>query len=345
MNNLFLLSQSGLSTYIKAREEAEKHTEGMSAADIEANTKLVVQGSLINEVENDGTAEFTIDSQGTAHIPIIGMLKNDININDIIGAVIFGRAVTTYNFITQATTQAESDPDVKRIRYEINTGGGEVAGIEPASNAIFNAKKPTESVVYNAAESGGYWLGSQADKFIAVGKTSFLGSIGVATEFVDETVSETAQGKQKIILTSTNAPKKRFDIKTEGGQEIVIGIMDEVHDIFVEHIVRGRSKKVPGINADFVNSKFGQGGTMGAKKALKNKMIDGIISSTGSANGGGRMLTSAESQPLLPGADPDNPTQNIGSLSIITGYGCSRGGVVDPAQPMVFCGPASGRRR
>ena len=311
MKNLFLMSQSGLIAYIKARSEAEKRAEAMTTADIEANTKLVVEGSLINDVDSDGDVEFDVDSDGIAHIPITGMLKNSIGIIDIIRAVISGQSATTYRFIIRATEIANADPDVKGIRYEINTGGGDVAGIEAASNAIFNSKKPTQALVHSAAESGGFWLGSQADEFIALGKTSFLGSVGVAAEFVDETAAETAQGVQKIILTSTDAPKKRFDIKSDEGQAIIVEMMDEMHAIFVEHIVRGRKKKFQAITPDFVNKKFGQGGTMGAKKALRNKMIDGILSSTSSANGGGRMSVSAD-PPSTPGADPDSVTNNTG---------------------------------
>ena len=316
MKNLFLMSQSGLESYLKAKAESLKRSETMSAEDIEANTELVVQGPLINAVTRDGDVEFSTDAQGIAHIPIVGMLKNNIDFMSVIGAALFGRATTTYGFITEATKQAESDPEVKGIQYEIDSGGGDVVGIEAASNAIFSAKKPTQAIIHSEAASGGYWLGCQADKLIAVGKTTLLGSIGVAGEFMDETAAEAAEGVQRVILTSTSAPKKRFDIKSESGQQIVVELMDEMHAIFVEHIVRGRSKQVKGITPDFVNKKFGQGGTMGAEKALKNKMIDGILGA-GSASGDGRMAASANNQSLdNPGADPvifntDNQEENM----------------------------------
>ncbi len=291
MNNLYLMSQSQLAKYIQARERIDKITEGMSKDELESNANFVIKGSIINDLDEIGNADFDIDSDGIAHIPIVGMLKNTIGIIDIIGAVLFGKAATTYQYITEATIQAESDGDVKGIIYDLNTGGGEVQGIEATSNAIFNAKKPTKSIVRSSAESGGYWLGAQSDEFIAAGKTSFLGSIGIAAEFIDKTAAETAQGIQRVIITSTDAPKKRFDIKSEDGQQIIIEMMDEMHAIFVEHIVRGRGKQIQGITTDFVNKKFGQGSTMGAKKALRHKMIDGILSAT---NGNGKSLFSAE---------------------------------------------------
>lgn len=272
LKQLYLLSESILSDYIKSSKDLKLMAVGMSAEDIRKNTEYIFEQTLINEIPENGVVKLDIDAEGIAHIPIVGMLANNVTPS----ASFFGESITTYNFITESIRLAEETQQVKEIFLEVNSGGGHAEGVEPASNAIFNASKKTTARVHFMAASGAYWLASQVDHITAAGKLSSFGSIGVATEFVDRSKSDEARGIKRIILTSSDAPQKRIDITTDKGQAVVVERMDEIHSVFVDQIIRGRAKAGKSITAKFINENFGKGGVMAADRALKNGMIDSI---------------------------------------------------------------------
>jgi ClpP class serine protease len=134
-----------------------------------------------------------------------------------------------------------------------------------AMDSIRNAKKPVRSVVTNTAASAAFGLASQASGGLyAESRAAMFGSVGVAaTMFIYP---------EEVEITSTEAPNKRPDVTTEEGKAVVREELDALHDLFVEGIAAGR-KTTP----EKVNKNFGRGSTLLADAALKNGMIDGIL--------------------------------------------------------------------
>ena len=203
------------------------------------------------------STEMTIE--GTrAIIPIRGVLSKEY---DAFTDLFFGS--TGYDDIIEEIYKAESDPRIKEIIFEIDSVGGSVVGLFDAVDVIYSMKKPTKSYVTGMCASAAYALASQTDSIICESRGSMVGSIGVvATVHVDDSVVE---------ITSTDAPNKRPDVQTPEGRETVRGELDEIHELFVEAIARGRNKTIQTINTD-----FGRGSTFLAGKALERGMIDSI---------------------------------------------------------------------
>lgn len=268
------MSEVELKAFFDCSKELREAAYVMTAKEVEEHRTDILISAVINEVEEDRKIELEIDSEGIAHIPIQGMLTNDVSPS----AAFFGESITTFDFITQSIEAAESNPNVQEIVFEISSGGGDVAGLEVAADAIFNAKKHTTGRIHEMAASAAFWLASQTDKIVAVGRTSSAGSIGVAAEFIDRSAQDKTNGVKRVILTSTDAPQKRLDITTAAGQKQTINRLDEIHTVFVDHIVRGISSRHPEINTEFVNKNFGKGSVMAADAALKVGMIDEIES-------------------------------------------------------------------
>lgn len=179
-------------------------------------------------------------------------------------AMLFGGGNITYPEIRSAFAEAQANPDVKEIYMNIDSGGGQVAGLFDTIDAMQSVTKPITARISLAA-SAAYALASQADKMVATGRASMVGSVGiVATMRKDDSVFE---------ITSTNAPNKRPDPSTEAGQAVIREELDALHEIFVESIADGR-----GVDAKTVNTTFGQGATLLAKQALEKGMIDEIAS-------------------------------------------------------------------
>ena len=236
----------------------------------EAREDLMLSLSAINVTPRNAeqlSKSYVVDSEGTAHIPIVGELTPHAE-TDVCGGYT-ANALTEYGFIIAATQAADEDESVERIQYDVNSPGGYVDGLMGAVDAIRSATKETLAFVDGMAASAAYWLVSQTDKIVAASPASRVGSIGVAVEILDFTRALEMEGIDKIILTSTDAPLKRPDVKTEEGQGLIVDSLDDTHKVFVQYVAEGR-----GVDPGEVTDKYGRGGMLIAENALIAGMID-----------------------------------------------------------------------
>ena len=199
---------------------------------------------------------------GVAEISVTGTLTNT---PDMI-AMFFGGGNTTYSEIITAIKIAENDSSVNSVVFNINSGGGHFDGLFDALAAMQNMVKPTKSIIHNLGASAAFAIATQADTVYASNIAARIGSVGVAVTFYND--------DHEIDITSTESPKKRPDVKTDEGVDMVREELDALHEIFVEAIANGR-----GISATDVNANFGRGATVLANDALKRGMIDGVLTS------------------------------------------------------------------
>ncbi len=226
-----------------------------------------LSGYVPSASENDkyeASAGSVLSVKGqTAIINVKGVLTK----NPDIMAMIFGGGNTTYAQIISSVEQANADHRIKDIVMNVDSGGGQVDGLFDAVATLQSSKKPIKAIVGGMAASAAYALVASADTIVASSKASIVGSIGIVASFrTDDDI---------VSVTSTNAPKKRPDVKTEEGVAIVREELDALHELFVGAIADGR-----GISAKKINADFGQGGVLLAEEALKRGMIDSIHSGT-----------------------------------------------------------------
>jgi len=177
-------------------------------------------------------------------------------------AWLFGGGNTTYQQIQQALAIAAADPTIKRAVLYVDSPGGHVHGLFDCIAAL-DAFPKALSVVASQACSAAYSLASVAGKIEGTNEAAEFGSIGVAARyFVSDNV---------VDVTSTEAPNKRPDVRTDEGKAVVRKELDDIHDLFVDAIAHGRST-----TADKVNEKFGRGAVVLAREAKKLGMIDRI---------------------------------------------------------------------
>lgn len=178
---------------------------------------------------------------------------------------------TRYSDIQDNVKEADSDPEVDSIILDINSPGGYVDGVSETAEVIRNAKKPTIARVGYVAASGAYWLACACNKIEATTKVAIFGSIGVVVSYYDWSKYLENNGIKEIVITSTDAPKKRLDPATEEGRNDLLEILDKTHTIFAEAVAIGRKTTIEKVNSD-----FGKGGVLIASDALKVGMIDKI---------------------------------------------------------------------
>lgn len=204
---------------------------------------------------------------GVAHIPVVGQLTPSA---DPCGAWM-GMAETEYGFIQAALISAEDNAAVLEIALDVDSPGGYLDGLDETAQLLGAVSKPTTSFVGNLAASAAYWLASQTDKIVAMSPASEVGSIGVAAEEYDDDQALTNDGIAHRVYTSTDAPDKRPDTKTEEGRAKIVANLDAAHEIFVRRVAEGR-----GVSPAKVSKDFGRGGVVIAERAMAAGMIDEV---------------------------------------------------------------------
>lgn len=207
-------------------------------------------------------AQDIFSKQGnTAVINVFGAMQR----NDDVFTEYFG--ITTYESIMRSIKVANDDPEIDSIVMNFDTQGGIAVGCEVAAKAISGSSKPIYGYITEAC-SAGYFLASQCKK-LTMSELSVVGSIGTVVEVVDFSGMESAVGINRYTITSTNAPKKRFDIKSEDGQAIIKETLDTMASVFVSFVADGR-----GVSPSVVESDFGQGGVIIGADAVAVGMGD-----------------------------------------------------------------------
>jgi signal peptide peptidase SppA len=169
---------------------------------------------------------------------------------------------------------AMRDESIKAVVLDINSPGGMVPGIPEMAAEIRGARgtKPIYAVADHQASSGGYWLGSQADKFY-VTKSGRVGSVGVLSIHENREGEAAKEGVQHTLISAG-------EFKTEGNpyeplsDEARADVQEQVnafYGMFVADVAKGR-----GVDTKEVLDNYGQGRELLAKPALKAGMVDGI---------------------------------------------------------------------
>lgn len=208
---------------------------------------------------------WTVETRnGVAIVPVNGPIFRYANL-----FTMFSGATSVQDLATDFQASLE-DPSVKAVLLNVDSPGGEVAGINEMASMIRAAagKKPVVTYVGGMAASGAYWLASQTQAIVA-DSTALLGSIGIVATFRDRKAADEKAGIANYEIVSSQSPKKRLDPGTESGRAAIQAVIDDLAAEFVASVAAGR-----GIAAEKVLSDFGQGGVMTAKRAIDAGMAD-----------------------------------------------------------------------
>lgn len=210
-------------------------------------------------------ATWTVEIRdGVAIVPVNGPIFRYANL-----FTMFSGGTSVQDLATDFQASLEN-PAVKALLLNVDSPGGEVAGINEMGAMIRAAaeKKPVVTYVGGMAASGAYWLASQSQAIVA-DSTAMIGSIGVVATFRDRKAADEKAGIANYEIVSSQSPKKRMDPGTEAGRAYIQALIDDLAAEFVAAVASGR-----GISVEKVLSDFGQGGVMTAKRAIDAGMAD-----------------------------------------------------------------------
>ena len=174
---------------------------------------------------------------GVAFIPVAGLLINRFNWS-------FGGWVTGYNYIRSMLSAALADDDVKGIVFDVNSGGGQVAGCFELVEDIYASRqiKPSVAVIDSSCYSAAYAIASATSKVI-ITPSGGAGSIGVLQTHFDYSKNMSDAGVKITFVHSG-------DHKIDGNpyQSLPRNVLDnmqksvdDVRKIFVDTVARNRS--------------------------------------------------------------------------------------------------------
>jgi len=179
--------------------------------------------------------------QGVAVIPIVGSL---VRRGSYIGA---SSGVTSYEGISAQLRAAAEDDEVRVIALEIDSFGGEAAGIFDLGAQIRRVReiKPVRAFVADYALSAGYAIASQADH-ITVPPFGEAGSVGVVCMHADY---EGYLEKEGIRITLVHSGARKvdgnpFEALPAGTRERLQAECDDMWRAFAAMVEEGRRGRV-----------------------------------------------------------------------------------------------------
>lgn len=183
---------------------------------------------------------YRIDRDGIVTLPLHGILVQRGTFVMPECAYLLG-----YDDIRAVADQALADPAVKAILLDVDSPGGELAGVAELGAALLRARgtKPVWAVANEQAYSAGYWLASAAQQ-VWLPATAGLGSIGVIAVHLDRSGLEAAAGL-KFTAIYSGARKNDFTPHEPLSREATAVLRAEVeraHGIFADAVSQHRSK-------------------------------------------------------------------------------------------------------
>jgi len=154
-----------------------------------------------------------------------------------------GANVTETSSVARAVSDAAADAGITAIALQVDSPGGQVAGMQEAAAAIHAARasKPVHAVVESLAASGGYWLASQAESITAPADAK-VGSIGVYTVAVDESARAEREGVKVHVIRSGPHKGAGEPGAPITGEHLAAtqSVVDGLAELFVADVARGR---------------------------------------------------------------------------------------------------------
>jgi capsid assembly protease len=193
---------------------------------------------------------------GVAVLPVGGPIFRYANIlTEISGA-------TSVEVLATDFRAALDDPDIRGIVLEIDSPGGQIAGISEFADQVAAAGKPTVAYISDLGASAGYWIAAAADQVI-IRDTAAAGSVGVVATLRRDKKDD------RIQIVSSQSPRKRVDPETEDGRAVLQGVVDDIADVFIMQVAAYRR-----VDPAHVLEHFGQGGLLVGRKAVSAGLAD-----------------------------------------------------------------------
>ncbi len=207
---------------------------------------------------------YMLSDRGVAVVPIIGSLVQRGGLMDAMSGM------TSYQAIAQQIDAAMADPRVRGVLLEVDSPGGEGAGVFDLAAQIRtkSKQKPIWGIANEMAFSAGYAILSATSR-VSVPALGMAGSIGVIMLHVDQSIYDAKRG---LVYTPIFAGARKNDFS---GHEPLSAealntaqkMVDRMYSVFVDTVAANR-------NIDAENVRATEAGIFHGPDAVSNGLAD-----------------------------------------------------------------------
>lgn len=209
---------------------------------------------------------YEVTPDGVAIIPIFGTLVRRAY------GLMAQSGLTTYTEIAQQFDAAVNDQSVRAILLDIDSPGGDAAGVFDLAEKIYAARatKPVWAIADEESFSAAYLLAAAAEK-IYLPRTGGVGSIGVIAVHLDQSQADENDG---LSYTAVFAGERKNDFTphaplSDPARTTLQTEINRVYEMFVQSVARMR-----GITPDSV--KATEAGLFFGEAAIAARLADAI---------------------------------------------------------------------
>lgn len=207
---------------------------------------------------------------GVAVINVDGTITHRANfLSDFSGG-------TSTEMMSGAIRTALRDDQVKSILLRIDSPGGTVPGVPELAKEIMAARgtKPIVAYASPMMASAAYWIGSAADRIVAMPSAEAIGSIGVRMVHVEHSQADVEAG---IVRTQLAVPDGKgaindFTPLSDASRAELMTKINAIYNDFAGAVAAAR-----GVSVAQVKDQFGGGRTFLAGEALQRGLIDSTM--------------------------------------------------------------------
>lgn len=195
-----------------------------------------------------------------------------VTIGKGVGLVEVEGAIVSSEELISEITRLSKDPRVSALVVRIESPGGAVGAVQEIYAELKKFKEKGKPIVASmgvVAASGGYYIACAADSIVANPGT-LTGSIGVVMSFANTEALFRKIGIQ-VEVVKTGEYKDLGSINrplTEEERRLVLGLLDDVHNQFVEVIAQERSMSVDEVRL------IADGRLLTGRQALDLRLVD-----------------------------------------------------------------------
>lgn len=194
-------------------------------------------------------------------------------LGDRIGVIEINGVIKSSDQIVKQLAEFGKDKKVKTIIVRIDSPGGAVGPSQEIYREIIKIRKekPVVASIGTLGASGGYYIASAATKIVA-NEGSVTGSIGVIIQFFNFQQLLGKIGVKSNVVKSgefKDAGSPTRDL-TKEERELIQGVIDDVHNQFVDAVAKGRNLKREDV------AKVADGRIITGRQAKELKLIDEI---------------------------------------------------------------------
>lgn len=215
--------------------------------------------------------------------PLVPMRGPGVSTQDRIAVLELSGPLVSSPLSVAGTSWAEIESELNSLArneaftgvlVKIDSGGGEVKGLEPARRALqrLAMRKPVYTFVSGACASAAYWLASASTRVYGE-RLSAVGSLG-AYAVVHDTSALAERAGLKVIVVRSGSLKGAFEPGTEIADEhlaMLQSVIDTTAAALLDDVAQGRK-----IDRQFVGEQLSSGRVWQGAEALQLRLLDAV---------------------------------------------------------------------